>query len=385
LPAPGNLTITQITGTTAHVNWDVVYTANYYKLVLTNLYTNNVEQQYVLTVSSKNLSGLLPNTKYRVDVAASACDNHFPGPYASKIFTTGIIVTDDIVFFDPNAAPNQYSQSSHLSQVNSMYDGTEAYICLRKDGVGQGVKAFHGIISSCNVNLPSFENCSRYLEFSMIADQDNYVHFPSSWAAPSTGFYLSGTLLNNGGSINMQNQNSTSYTDLGIISVNGPAGNTIAQISVMYPPSSEIVTIKITLTSGFKLYYSPDYVPQSTGCANAKRVAQDGNAVIDPLQSDLTNISSLRTELMEYSNSWVATPNPFTDAFHLQFDLETSSECHAAIYDAYGRLIGEVIQHDNLPAGQYEYRVETARWTPGLYFLRFQNGAESKVIKLMKE
>jgi hypothetical protein len=389
LPAPANLKVTQITGTTANANWNVVYGANYYQIVLTNLYTNTVEQQYAQSANSKSLTGMSPNTRYRVDVSASQCLNFFNGAVSSKEFTTESIIVDNIVWFNPNS-PNQGFPLQHLNPVTAVFDASNvAYICLPKYNVAQFDKAFHGLITVADPTNPDpngfiFDQSINYLEFSLVADEINQVHFPTQWGSHTPGgFTIWGYNIITGQTIQLQ-QNSP-YKDLGTITVKNQMGTAVAVISAMFSPGTDIVPVQITLASGYKLYHSIDFTPKKTMCGNGLLVAPGTHRLINSSDNNSNETNEFNETSIGYNTDATTAPNPFNDAFKLQFDLETAADCHAAIYDACGRLITDVIQHEQLPAGQYEYRVETARWTPGLYFLRFQNGTDSKVIKLLKE
>jgi hypothetical protein len=77
-------------------------------------------------------------------------------------------------------------------------------------------------------------------------------------------------------------------------------------------------------------------------------------------------------------------PNPAGDAFFVNFSLRENADIRLDITDVAGKSIQN--QHfGNLPAGEHQFQVESAHWSPGIYFvtLRDHHGAVSakKLVK----
>ena len=83
--------------------------------------------------------------------------------------------------------------------------------------------------------------------------------------------------------------------------------------------------------------------------------------------------------------SILAFPNPATSYTMLQFNLEQDGPVELCIFDVTGRKLIEVLNEDNMPAGQYKYDVDLSVLSAGVYYssiLSIDRVATSKVVIL---
>lgn len=83
--------------------------------------------------------------------------------------------------------------------------------------------------------------------------------------------------------------------------------------------------------------------------------------------------------------SILAFPNPATNYTRLQFNLEHDGPIQLCIFDLTGRKLIEVLNEENMPAGQYQYDVDLSVLSAGIYYssiLSVDRVATSKVVVL---
>jgi hypothetical protein len=79
------------------------------------------------------------------------------------------------------------------------------------------------------------------------------------------------------------------------------------------------------------------------------------------------------------------TPNPFTNTFNIEFELESESTTSLMVFDALGRVVETVIANDNLVGGKHQYQIDGSRLESGIYFIRLQTDDNVQTIKVMKQ
>jgi hypothetical protein len=78
-------------------------------------------------------------------------------------------------------------------------------------------------------------------------------------------------------------------------------------------------------------------------------------------------------------------PNPFTNTFNVEFELETEGETSLIIYDALGRVVETVIVNTTLSIGKHQYQVDGTRLESGLYYATLQTTNGTQTIKIIKQ
>jgi hypothetical protein len=79
------------------------------------------------------------------------------------------------------------------------------------------------------------------------------------------------------------------------------------------------------------------------------------------------------------------TPNPFTNTFNIEFELESESTTSLMVFDALGRMVETVVTNDSLVAGKHQYQIDGSRLQSGIYYVRLQTDDNVQTIKIMKQ
>jgi|AntRauTorckE5430_2_1112549.scaffolds.fasta_scaffold08138_1 hypothetical protein len=79
------------------------------------------------------------------------------------------------------------------------------------------------------------------------------------------------------------------------------------------------------------------------------------------------------------------TPNPFTNTFNIEFELENESTTSLMVFDALGRVVETVIANDNLVGGKHQYQIDGSGLESGIYYVRLQTDDNVQTIKIMKQ
>jgi hypothetical protein len=80
-----------------------------------------------------------------------------------------------------------------------------------------------------------------------------------------------------------------------------------------------------------------------------------------------------------------SSPNPFTNTFNIEFELETEGETNLIIYDALGRVVETVIVNTTLSIGKHQYQIDGTRLESGLYYVKLQTDNGIQTIKIIKQ
>jgi hypothetical protein len=80
-----------------------------------------------------------------------------------------------------------------------------------------------------------------------------------------------------------------------------------------------------------------------------------------------------------------SSPNPFTNSFNVEFELETEGETSLIIYDALGRVVETVIVNTTLSIGKHQYQIDGTRLESGLYYATLQTANGTQTIKIIKQ
>jgi|GEM_PF-7130105 hypothetical protein len=94
------------------------------------------------------------------------------------------------------------------------------------------------------------------------------------------------------------------------------------------------------------------------------------------------------TQIKEKPQTAVAfrtTPNPFTNTFNLEFELEEGGETSLIVYDALGRVVETVIVNDNLSIGKHQYQIDGTKLGSGIYYVKLNHSNGSQTIKIIKQ
>ena len=76
-------------------------------------------------------------------------------------------------------------------------------------------------------------------------------------------------------------------------------------------------------------------------------------------------------------------PNPFNPVTRIEFELNKRSSIVLSIYDVNGRLIENIMNDQNMPAGKYESVFNGSEYSSGVYFVRLRVEDESGKISYL--
>jgi hypothetical protein len=91
-----------------------------------------------------------------------------------------------------------------------------------------------------------------------------------------------------------------------------------------------------------------------------------------------------KPEKIEVAVPFRSTPNPFTNTFSIEFELESESTTSLMVFDALGRVVETVISSDML-IGKHQYQIDGSRLESGIYYVRLQTDDDIQTIKIMKQ
>jgi len=358
LPAPTWLTVTNITSSSAQVQWENVQTGAWYRVELRNLNTGLVEDLSFQQATIKNYYTLAAGTDYRVTVKASACQQGPFGLGASEEFQTNSIIIEDIVNI------NQGMQDPNLQNgFNNAYTPGPAdsfFVCIKKGTIpiSDNNEVLHAYIAPEGNNIDFFE-------FFMAANTgENKAYFDS----PPLGFPSGKWLYQGIYDYNPAPGQNPEFIALEVKHLNAfnkwDRAMRLEATGIVSPPG--YVMLRVIMYNNFVFTY--DENRESEVCdpwGGTYKQAPEHNPVTFAPKDQLRGIF----------------PNPFSDQLNIpEFDQD-AGPVTLRVVDATGRLLFETAEQD---ATKIVRRINTADWQPGLYFVQVQTGTGTATTPLVK-
>ena len=97
------------------------------------------------------------------------------------------------------------------------------------------------------------------------------------------------------------------------------------------------------------------------------------------------SISNMKIGKELFNKPLSVIPNPFTNTFNVEFELETEGETSLIIYDALGRVVETVIVNTTLSIGKHQYQIDGTRLESGLYYATLQTTNGTQTMKIIKQ
>ncbi len=134
----------------------------------------------------------------------------------------------------------------------------------------------------------------------------------------------------------------------------------------------------ITLNPGFTANAGSTFTAKIDVCTNSL-VAED----LELRQADTSIPISLtmRPQLVEP----LVFPNPFSQSFSIEYELEVPSEVYIHVFDLRGRLIAESLNNPHQVAGFNTLTIPSANWIDGMYLVRIQVGDKVWTKRVVKQ
>jgi hypothetical protein len=355
LPQPAWITVTNITASSAQVQWENVQAGAWYRVELRNLNTGLVEDLSIIQANIKNYYTLSAGTNYRVTVQASSCQQGPFGQGLSAEFETPGIVVDDIVFINQEIEPNKqigFNNANTVSPTNGFF------ICLK-----QGTIPISDLNDVLHAYIKPKGSGNDFFEFFMAAKTgSNDAYFDSAplryprekWAflgiAPPQGPGQNPNYL----AVEVKHLNANNNWEVAM---------RLEVTTLVSPPG--YVMLRVIMNDNYVFVYDENRQSQVCDPEAEASKAPDHNPTTFLPKDQLRGIF----------------PNPFTDHLNvLEFDQD-AGPVTLRVVDATGRLLFETAEED---ATKIVRRINTADWQPGFYFLQIQTGTGATTTPLVK-
>ena len=122
----------------------------------------------------------------------------------------------------------------------------------------------------------------------------------------------------------------------------------------------------VTLTAGFDAQMGANFHALINGC-NSGSFNKTGTE-----KSNLTS-ADLQIDRLKIHNS----PNPFSDITSIEFDLDKSTQVNLSVLDASGKVVTQLLNNNELEAGNHKIDFDGANLLNGIYILKLQTGNKS--------
>ena len=77
------------------------------------------------------------------------------------------------------------------------------------------------------------------------------------------------------------------------------------------------------------------------------------------------------------------TPNPFSEATTIKFELLNAGHVKLDVYNSTGNMV-ETIVSEPMNKGQHQFEWDASQLLAGIYFLKLNNGIQTGTEKLIK-
>jgi len=354
LSPPSWMTVTNITSSSALVQWENVQAGAWYRLELRNLNTGLVEDLSFTQATSKTYYNLAASTDYRVTARVSSCQQ---GPFGQGAFvefqTTGIVV-EDIVNINQGAQdPNMQNGFNNANTV--VNTGDTFYICIKKGTIP--ISNFDEVL---HAYLAPEGDDNDFFEFFMAANTgDNNAYFDSApLRFPSGKWWYEGgnAPLGPGG----QNQG---FTNVKVYHINAQGKPELAMKLESTGVISPTGYVMLQVFMGNNYVFTYDLDRESGVCTPAAALKHNPLALApkDKLQGFF--------------------PNPFDDHLNIPDFDQDAGPVAVRVIDSTGRLLFETSEQD---AARIVRRINTAGWLPGLYFVQIQTATDATTTPVVK-
>ncbi len=98
------------------------------------------------------------------------------------------------------------------------------------------------------------------------------------------------------------------------------------------------------------------------------------NGALPPVETPIASSFSLKS-----------APNPFSNEFHLSFNIETTGNTSLIMYNALGQMVLNIVNNQELASGNYEYQINGQHLPNGIYFVELKHQSDHKTIKVIKQ
>lgn len=132
----------------------------------------------------------------------------------------------------------------------------------------------------------------------------------------------------------------------------------------------------ISLQPGFRVAAGATFTAQIEDCSSSPEAS---------MVREATPVSEWEAPVNELliSDKLKVFPNPATDYFTVQFDLDQPTRVYLSLIDASGREVRQLLTGTPMEAGSYMQEFSSIRLPGGMYWLRYRSELEVKSTRLM--
>lgn len=124
-------------------------------------------------------------------------------------------------------------------------------------------------------------------------------------------------------------------------------------------------------------YLAPDYRPAGAG------IAVSGASFTDAPIAAQTGTATGLAEVKKQIGYVLLFPNPTTDATTMYISTHLKSEVTINVCDITGKIVSQVAANTLIEEGVNEFKINTANFTSGFYFVTIQSPAGKETVKLI--
>lgn len=349
LSPPSNVTVTNITTTTADVSWSAVAGAVMYRVQPYDATSAIFLPEEITSSTSITLDGMEPGHVIEVCVSAYSCWEGEGGDENCAEFTTETIIITDIIFDRLNCTPSSHGSSNSVAVINLPKAPEE----------GGSVSAAKVLV--CRDNIA--ECAADLVEFEMYADCFGQIQFFQ-----------------------------TSSLDQDIKRT-PPLATTCSQVNFEYKETNdlyfmvgEVTEINTQLGISYDVKISLDNSIRNGHIWHCMQ-----NLEVDGCGENLSESGGKKIWLAPEKYRVAAealhsNPSPFSNGFQATYYLAKAGPATLSLLDLNGRVLHAIQQGPDTPAGQHFAAFTDLDNLPsGIYLLQLQTDYQQQTVLVVKQ
>lgn len=336
LPAPGGLTVTDVTASSISIAWNPVAGASAYSVKFVEKATNTVVLNTTVTATNATATSLIAGTTYRFIVSAICPDGSRSGNESTGEAKTDFIVVDDIAVDFPyitnqiTGCPTTFSALAPVSMavVNTVTGEQTPFNLLKEDNfaANMNMQVLH--------DNPTAKTGGNWL----------FTNQESTFPSAAEGYTEANAVL--------VYYSATPNTPSGIVQ-NG---------SIVLAFSVELVGSTLNQINFCIAQIAPNYAVYLKGGGQGRPGPSKGSH------------AAFNNHAMS------ASPNPFKDELNIQLEAVADTNGALQLMDAQGR----VLRTQTFEAGFRTLTIPTTDLAPGLYFVRMETSKGVSTLKVVR-
>lgn len=349
LSPPSNVTVTNITTTTADVSWSAVAGAVMYRVQPYDATSAIFLPEEITSSTSITLDGLTPGHEIEVCVSAYSCWEGEGGDENCAEFMTETIIITDIIFDRLNCTPSSHGSSNSVAVINLPK-------APQQGGAVSAAKVLvcRDNIAECAINLVEFEmyaDCFGQIQFSPTSELDEDIRRTPDLATTCSEITYEYA------------ENKSLYFWVGEVT------EVISQSGTSYDVK---IALNNNIHDGHIMHCMQDLeVERCVG--NPQLTEASGKKIW--LASEKHRVAE------EYLHT---TPNPFSNGLQAQYYLVKAGPATLSLLDLNGRVLRQARQ-ETATAGQHFAEFADLENLPsGIYLFKLQTDYQQQTVLVVK-